>query len=62
MVVHVFYLSLHIAVNALAVRTVGQPSHYAEAIRTFLTGKELCNRHSDALTPSLATHAHNFLP
>lgn len=61
MVVHVFYLSLYIAVDALAVRAVGQPSHYAQAIRTFFTGKQLCNRHSDALTSSLATHTHNFL-
>lgn len=60
-VVHVFYLSLHIAVNAFSVRAVGQPAHYAKAVRTLFTGKELCNRYRDPMSPSLSAHTHNFL-
>lgn len=61
-VIHVFYLFLHVAVNAFAVCAVGQSAHHAKPIRTLLSGKEFLNRYSNALSTPLTTHTHHFLP
>lgn len=60
MVIHVLYLSLHIAVNPLAIGSVGEPAHYPQTVRTLLAAEELLDWSSDALTPALT--AHPLLP
>ena len=51
MVIHVFYLLLDKAVDALAVRPVGELAHHAQAVGAFLPGEQLLDGHSDALAP-----------
>ena len=62
MVVHVLYLPLDVAVDALAVRAVRKLAHHAQAVGPLLPGEELLDGHNDALTPPLAVHAHHLLP
>lgn len=62
MVIHVLYLPLDVAVNALAVGAVCELSYHAQSIRPLLSGKKLLDRYNDALTTPLPGNAHNLLP
>lgn len=62
MVIHVLYLSLDVAVNALAVRAVREPPHHAQPVRPLLSGEKLLDGHNDALAAPLPGDAHNLLP
>lgn len=62
MVIHILYLSLDVAVNALAVGAVCEFPHHAQAIGTFLSGKKLLDRNNNALPTPLSVNTHDLLP
>lgn len=62
MVIHILYLSLDVAVNALAVGAVCEFPHHAQAIRPFLSGKKLLDRNNNALPTPLSVNTHDLLP
>lgn len=61
-VIHILYLSLDVAVNALAVGAVCELPHHAQAIRPFLSGKKLLDRNNNALPTPLSVNTHDLLP
>lgn len=62
MVIHVLYLPLDVAVNALAVGAVCELPYHAQSIRPLLTGKKLLDRYNDALATPLSGNTHHLLP
>lgn len=61
-VIHVLYLLFHVAVDTLAICSIGQLSHHSQSIRSFFSCKELLYRHGYALASPLTVHTHYLLP
>lgn len=61
MVIHVLYLPLDIAVNALAVGAVCELPYHAQSIRPLLPGKKLLDRYNNALPTPLSSNTHHLL-
>lgn len=59
-IIHVLNLSFDEAVNAFAVRAVGEPAHHAQSVRPLLLGKQPLDRNHYFLAP-LAADADHFL-
>lgn len=59
-IIHVFYLSFDVAVDALAVCPVCETTDHAEPVRPLLFGKQFLYRDNDLLSP-LLIDTHNFL-
>lgn len=61
-VIHIFDLPLNEAVQALAVRSIRQPTDHAQPVRPLLSSKQLFNRNGDSLSSLLmAVDTHHFL-
>lgn len=62
MVIHVLYLPLDVAVNALAVGAVCELPYHAQPVRSLLPGKKLLDRYDNALPTPLSSYTHHLLP
>lgn len=62
MVVHVLYLPLDVAVNALAVGAICELPYHAQPIRPLFPSKKLLDRYDDALPATLSVNTHHLLP
>lgn len=62
MVIHVLYLPLDVAVNALTVGAVSELPYHAQPIRPLLPGKKLLDRYNDPLPAPLSVNTHHLLP
>lgn len=62
MVIHALYLLFHVAVDALAICSIGQLSHHSQSVRSFFSCEELLDWHGYPLASALTVHTHYLLP